>query len=224
MNLYTPLLRDALAAEYVLGTLQGLARRRFERLLPAHPALQRAVADWERRLNRLAAISPPVSPAPQVWRTIEQRLFPTPPRQPWWDSLLFWRGLALAGVLMAVIAVAPRLALPPQETESAFAMIRGKQQEVLWTVALADDDRFHVSNLRAMAMPPGQRCLLWLKAGDAQPVMLGVLPDDGGMRTLPMPPGMARPTQGELWVTMQPVEPSPLPPRQPLYQTRWQAL
>ena len=143
MNLHTPLLRDALAAEYVLGTLHGLARRRFERLLPAHPALQRAVADWERRLNRLAVTSPSVSPSPQVWRTIEQRLFPTPPRQPWWDSLLFWRGLALAGVLMAVIAVAPRLALPPQETESAFAMIRGKQQEVLWTVALADDDRFH---------------------------------------------------------------------------------
>ena len=224
MNLYTPLVRDALAAEYVLGTLQGLARRRFERLLPAHPALQRAVADWERRLNRLAAVSPPVSPAPQVWRAIEQRLFPAPPRRPWWDSLLFWRGLALAGMLVAVIAIAPHLGLLPLETASAIAMIRGKQQEVLWTVALADNGQIHVSNLRAMAMPPDQRCLLWLKTSDAPPVLLGVLPDDGGMRALPMPSGRAQPAQGELWVTMQPMAPSPQPPNQPLYHTRWQAL
>lgn len=62
MNIHQPPLSDTLAAEYVLGTLQGGARRRFEQLLPAHPALQRAVADWERRLNGLAAASPPVPP------------------------------------------------------------------------------------------------------------------------------------------------------------------
>ncbi len=224
MNLHSPLLRDALAAEYVLGTLQGLARRRFERLLPAHPVLQRAVADWERRLNRLAIASPPVSPSPQIWRTIEQRLFPAPPRRPWWDSLLFWRGLALAGVLMTVIALAPQWGLLSPEPASTVAMIRGKQQEVLWTVALADNGQIHVSNLRAMTMPPDQRCLLWLKTRDAAPVLLGVLPDDGGMRALPMPSGKVRPTQGELWVTMQPMVPNPQPPRQPLYHTHWQAL
>ena len=34
---------DRLAAAYVLGTLRGPARRRFEALLPAHPALREAV-------------------------------------------------------------------------------------------------------------------------------------------------------------------------------------
>ena len=65
----------------------------------------------------------------------------------------FWRGLALAGGLAAFVARAPQLALP-SEAEMSFAAIRGKQQEVLWTVALADDGRLHFSNLRAMAMPP----------------------------------------------------------------------
>lgn len=223
MNIHQPPLSDSLAAEYVLGSLHGPARRRFEQLLPAHPALQRAVAEWERRLNRLAAASPPVSPPPDVWRGLERRLFPAPARRPWWDSLTFWRGLALAGVLAAVITVAPRLTSPPG-MDLAFATIRGKQREVLWTVARTEDGRLHVSNLRTPTMPPDQHCLLWLKTGDGPPVMLGALPDDGSTRTLPMPAGAALPVRGELWVTMQPVATAPQPPAQPLFQTRWQAL
>ncbi|MDG4553147.1 MAG: hypothetical protein P9E24_02700 [Candidatus Competibacter sp.] len=223
MNVYYPPLSDRLAAEYVLGTLHGLARRRFERLLPAHPALQRAVADWERRLNRLVAASAPVPPPP-VWQRLERRLFPTEPRRRWWDSLAFWRGLAVAGVLAAVVAVAPRLALPPGEADMNFAAIRGKQREVLWTVALTDGNRLlHVSNLRPMTMPPDQRCFLWLKTGDRPPLMLGALPDDGSARTLNMPADMPRPNQGDLWVSMQPAS-DPAPPAHPLYETRWQAL
>lgn len=224
MNIHRPPLCDHLAAEYVLGTLHGAARHRFEQLLHAHPSLRRAVADWERRLNRLAVASPPEIPPPEVWCNLERRLFPVPPRRTWWDSLTFWRGMGLAGVLAAILAMAPQLATPPQPADMPFAAIRGQQHEVLWTVAMADDGRLHVNNLRAMAVPPDQRCLLWLKASDGPPVMLGVLPDDGSARILPMPAGMAHPARGELWVTMQPTAPDPAPPVQPLYQTRWQAL
>lgn len=224
MNVHYPPLSDHLAAEYVLGTLHGPARRRFEKLLPAHPALRRAVTEWERRLDRLAPASVPVPPPPAVWKDLERRLFPVEPSRRWWDSLTFWRGLAAAGVLAAVIAVAPRLALPPGEADMNFAAIRGKQRELLWTVALTDDARLlHVSNLRPMTMPPDQRCFLWLKTGDRPPVMLGALPDDGGVRTLNLPEGMSRPNQGDLWVSMQPAG-DPTPPAHPLYRTRWQAL
>ncbi|MBK8533636.1 MAG: hypothetical protein IPL59_00105 [Candidatus Competibacteraceae bacterium] len=34
-------------------------------------------------------------------------------------------------------------------------------------------------------------------------------PDDGGTRTVPMPSGMVRPTQGKLWTAMQPMAPNP---------------
>jgi len=223
MNIHAPPLRDSLAAEYVLGTLRGAARQRFERLLAAHPALQRAVAEWERRLNRLAVASLAVAPPPEVWRGLERRLFPAPTRRPWWDSLTLWRGLALAGVLAVAVILAPQLATPPP-ADASFAAIRNQQHEVLWTVARAVDGRLHVSNLRAMAIPPDQRCLLWLKTGDGPPVMLGALPDDGSVRTLPMPAGVASPGQGELWVTMQSVATTLQPPTQPLFQTRWQVL
>ena len=48
MDYARPALADALAAQYVAGTLRGPARRRFEALLPSHPALQAAVRQWQR--------------------------------------------------------------------------------------------------------------------------------------------------------------------------------
>lgn len=223
MNLHQPPLRDSLAAEYVLGTLHGAARRRFENLLPAHPALRRAVTDWERRLNRLAVASPPMPPPPEVWQGVEKRLFPAEPRRSWWNSLTLWRGLALAGVLAAVVTLAPQLAAPPSEGNLSFAAIRDRNRDVLWTVAMAEDGRLHVNSLRAMDMPTDQRCLLWLKSGDRPPVMLGTLPDQGDARTLALPVNMPPPTQGMLWVSMQP-RTDAAPPTRPMYQTRWQTL
>ena len=223
MNLHNPPLRDALAAEYVLGTLQGAARRRFESLLPAHPALRRAVTDWERRLNRLAVASSAVTPPSEVWRGLEQRLFPAEPRRSWWNNLGLWRGLALASVLAAVVALAPQWINPLPESGLSFAAIRDPNNDVLWTVALAEDGRLHVNSLRAMDVPADQHCLLWVKSGDGPPMMLGELPDQGDARTLAMPARMPRPTQGVLWVSMQPRS-DDAPPAQPLYRTRWQML
>lgn len=223
MNIQSPALSDRLAAEYVLGTLHGAARRRFERLLYAHPDLRRAVVDWEWRLNRLAVASPSAPPPPIIWQTLDRRLFAAPVRRPWWDRLPFWRGLALAGVLATILVIAPQ-GLPPPTAEAAFAAIRSPQNDVLWTVARAADGQLHVSNLQPIAIPQDQQCLLWLKTRDQPPVMLGVVPDDGGARTLTIPAGLAPSVQeGELWVTMQPAAHA-TPPVRPAYQGRWQTL
>ena len=58
MDYSRPELADRLAAEYVLGTLRGPARRRFEALVPAHPALSRAMLDWQRRVDALSVSVP----------------------------------------------------------------------------------------------------------------------------------------------------------------------
>jgi anti-sigma-K factor RskA len=51
MKYRNELVREALAAEYALGTLQGRARRRFERSLKDDPALRRHVAGWSARMG-----------------------------------------------------------------------------------------------------------------------------------------------------------------------------
>ncbi|MDE2567125.1 MAG: hypothetical protein KGL50_15190, partial [Burkholderiales bacterium] len=80
MDYAHPQLADALAAQYVAGTLRGRARDRFETLLPSHPALQRAVDDWQRRLMPLTAVLPEQRPPGRVWQAIQARLWP--PQRP----------------------------------------------------------------------------------------------------------------------------------------------
>lgn len=83
MNLLQPPERlDALAREYVLGTLHGGARRRFERLLRESMAAQFAVSHWAGRLGHLAVPVRPMAPRPQVWAEVQQRLFAPPDRRP----------------------------------------------------------------------------------------------------------------------------------------------
>ncbi len=65
---------DALAADYVIGTLRGAARRRFEALLPAHAELREATMAWRDRLMPLTAVLAPVQPSSEVWRRISDRL------------------------------------------------------------------------------------------------------------------------------------------------------
>ena len=122
MNYADPELRDRLAAEYALGAMSGLDRRRFERLLSGDRDLRDLVEGWELRLNLLAESAPPVEPRAQVWDEIARQIAPAPApvREGWldrlWDSLGFWRaatGLAAATAAALVVYVAflsPRVA------------------------------------------------------------------------------------------------------------------
>lgn len=62
------------AGEYVLGTLDDEARARFRARLPESTDLQRAVREWQRRLQPLAETTPRVMPSSAVWRRVTTRL------------------------------------------------------------------------------------------------------------------------------------------------------
>jgi anti-sigma-K factor RskA len=69
--------RDLLAAEYVLGTLEGEEAVAAARLLETDPVFAAAVRAWEERLAPLAAGVPPVPPPPQLWNRIETTMAPS---------------------------------------------------------------------------------------------------------------------------------------------------
>lgn len=93
---------DRLAAEYVLGTLRGGARRHFERWLRS-PQVRVMVHEWEDRLAGLEPDPQPVAPPPQAWKGIERRLeLHKQARAPIRRRV----AIALAVVLLAVASVA----------------------------------------------------------------------------------------------------------------------
>lgn len=68
-----PELLQSLADEYVVGTLAGRARRRFERLSETHAAARDAVRQAEDRLVALSVALRPVEPRAETWTRIDSR-------------------------------------------------------------------------------------------------------------------------------------------------------
>ena len=65
---------DALAAEYVLGTLDAAERAAVSVRRDREPALSAAIGAWERRLAPLAETAPPVAPPAHLLSKIERRI------------------------------------------------------------------------------------------------------------------------------------------------------
>ena len=98
---------DILAGEYALGVLQGEAREAFARRLPDDPGLAASVRFWEEHFAQLAGEIAPVTPPQHVLARIEDSLFTSrqqSEKPSLWNSLGFWRGLAVAS-LVAVVAI-----------------------------------------------------------------------------------------------------------------------
>jgi anti-sigma-K factor RskA len=66
--------QDALAAEYVLGTLSAEEREHAEALLSLDPGFAASVKLWERRLGELNVMVEAVEPPPELWDRIKADL------------------------------------------------------------------------------------------------------------------------------------------------------
>ncbi len=197
-----PELQDQLAAEYVLGTLRGQARLRFQSWMREDARLRRAVEEWQARLMPMAEALDEVEPPKRVWRAVQSRIgasatAPAPARGVW-DSLAFWRGWGLlatgcAAALLGAIALrAPQLVEVPViqkvEVESSktqpsyVAVLRsagGKgDQLVFLAYASRKSDELLVQRLELPPEPEQHSYELWglpARAGDA-PKSLGLVP------------------------------------------------
>ena len=98
------------AAAYVLGVLGPAQRRAAERRLGRDTVFAREVAYWEGRLGGLADAVPEVAPPGDGWARIEAALAraagSAEPRAGIWQSLAFWRGLALGASALAAACLA----------------------------------------------------------------------------------------------------------------------
>ncbi len=183
---------DALAGEYVLGTLDAEERRAAEARYAADADFRRAVSDWETRLQPLADAAGEAPVQPSVFGRIEAAIGTTTPsvsesgeggnvvllrRQ-----VRRWRVTsALVGAAAAVLAgvVVVDQIRPPIQTQSEFVAVlttEGASPAFVATVNVADGT---ISVRQVVAAPPEDKSYeLWAVEPDAVPVSLGVF-DDG---------------------------------------------
>ncbi|MEO1595075.1 MAG: anti-sigma factor [Pseudomonadota bacterium] len=170
MNYERPELVDALAREYVLGTLRGRARTRFERLLPGSFQMRRAVANWETRLYGLYADMPPVEVPHTVWRRIQAATRPEPRRGGWLAAMAASLIATLFAVLFFSIERAPEL--PAYQ-----AVLSDSDAVATWSVQVYEDTATARARAVVTTAPPAGRVFeLWmLPEDDSAPVSLGVI-------------------------------------------------
>lgn len=178
MDYSRPALADRLAAEYVLGTLTGRARHRFETLLPAHPQLRDAVHRWQHRLVPLTASVAPVQPTPAVWAGLERRLFDTvgaPASPRWWQRLSLWQGWAGAAS-MASVALAVALSLPAPVQPPVVVVMGADSGPARFVASVSADGRSLVLRpLDGVSLASGQALELWAVPPAGAPRSLGLV-------------------------------------------------
>ena len=220
-------LLDKLAAEYVLGTLKGGARRRYDALLRDDPLVRRVTAEWQDRLHPMAQFAPAVAPPAQVWQAIAARLgllaAPVLERtaagkRSFWlglrEDLSFWRGLGMTSTALATILVAVLATRAPQPVAPVASFVALLADERAQPVAVVTGDatnqRLMVRGVLPQTVASDKSLQLWAvpKAGNPRP--LGLIGADGSV-TLPLPANMTPKTVSLLAISLEPKGGSPNP-------------
>lgn len=175
---------EILAAEYVLGVLPVEERQQAAARIERDPAFARLVEIWEGRLAPMAEGYREVDPPPTVKAALDRRLFAggrasSRAGAGLWRSLAFWRGIAVAALAAAAIAVALPLLAPPDEAprERYVASLAHDDTDVHYFVVY--DERTHDVGLSHVtgARPEDRDFELWVIEGDDPPESVGVIPD-----------------------------------------------
>lgn len=158
---------DALAAEYVLGTLDGAERTQVGARKRREPALAAAILAWEQRLSPLNSLGPAVAPPPALRGEILARVA-TPQAVAsnvvqLQRRVARWRTLAIgASAIAASLAgfVGYRETLRPATSYVAVLQKDAASPAFLMTVDI-DKRTFTVAPVAA-AQPAGKSFELWL--------------------------------------------------------------
>ncbi len=188
--------QDRLAAEHVLGLLEGDERGLAERMLASDEAFQDLVEQWRSRFSEWDHTAAEAAPGDALWQRIESGLEAQPaqaaPRQfaparqasspgllqGLWSSLSFWRTFGMAGAV-AALALAAGL---------GFFAMKASRQPVLVAVLMSEanqpgavlrtfaDGRAELTPLGDMQIPHNHSIQVWTFPDPAgAPVSVGVV-------------------------------------------------
>lgn len=226
MNWYHhPSAVEQLAAAYVLGTLRGRSRRRFEAVMQRQPALVAAVEEWTRRLGPLHQVLPVHPPSAALWGRIAQVTGTAPiAALPWWRRWLaplpagaLAMGL-LVGAMVPALWQAEMARQSDMELPASYVGVLGtaQGQPGLVISSLRHGKVVDIKQVTPVDVPPGQVLYLWRvdKAGTV--AGLGPLPHGRWTHlALSEPAEKVFFSAVELAVSLEPVGTQPAAPSQP---------
>jgi len=194
-------LAQALAAEYVLGTLRGRARQRFASACATDPALAAIVRRWEDALTPLALTVAPIEPPARVWQAIEARIAPStaapqaasiaPPRPgssaalglgAFWSSLGFWRafGTLAGGLATVLLAAFLWIGRAPAEDPMFVAVLMAQDSVPRVVVSMHPRGLLEVRMVKPWPRAGEHALELWAVAQDGAPRSLGMVRNEMG--------------------------------------------
>ncbi len=179
MNLNRSPLREQLAGAYVLGTLRGPARARFERSLKDSAELRDAVNFWEQAFAPLSELAPQ-NPSRDLLPAIEARLGwargeDAIRRLPWLPALGFAMVAAFSVMLWAPWS--------PKLVPDFALTVATEEGHGRWQFAV--DKTHNWIDVRVESSPDvsaEQDLELWLLVDGGAPVSLGLLSEVDGQR------------------------------------------
>jgi anti-sigma-K factor RskA len=175
----TPPERGYLAAEYVLGVLDGAERRDVETRIARDRAFAREVAAWQLHLAPLVDEIMPVDAPLHVWPRIRAALFERE-RRSWFDDVVFWRWLSAGAgaVAAAALVFAFVVSRPPPAPTVVAPMVAAINLDDGRPAFLATIDlsRGTMLVLPVSAVIPAEKVAeLWLIPPGDKPHSLGVV-------------------------------------------------
>ena len=199
---------EQLAGEYVLGTLTGAHRARFEVRMRDDPALRRMVAEWQQRLGPMVERIEGENPPPGLWARIDKATQapagvaiashafgahdPLLARHLglWWCVGL-WRGVAF-GAMAAALALALWLGFAPRQGggPELLAVLNDSGANPAWLVTVDAASGRIVARPIAVAPIANAAFELWVVVGD-KPRSLGLL-TPGEATSRPLAPELQR--------------------------------
>lgn len=170
---------DALCGEYLLGSLRGAARRRFERALAQDPLVALRLAYWQRTMAVPYTEKMQIQPAAGGWQRLQRELGLKRPAQRWLDRVELWRGWALVAtaVLLVTLGVQVWRSGPTTPQFATIALLEASGGHANVTAQISSDHRqLALSVARPVLASAQQSFELWLiPAQGGAPVSLGVV-------------------------------------------------
>jgi anti-sigma-K factor RskA len=177
---------DAMAADYVMGLLDGAEHAAAERRLATDDGFAGAVSAWRERLADLDATAEEIQPGPALWQRIVATTETTPrddarAARPalsgaaLWNSLRFWRGAGIGGAVATLLFAAILTSTLMTSRQLRNDLTALAQRKPLYVAVLVNDvtkeagavvnvfasGRVDLIPLRSIDVPAGRTLQVW---------------------------------------------------------------